>query len=90
MYTVWTQRFPGITPFYAIKCNPDHGFIQTLAELEAKPPEAERPEAEPTPAPDDTTDTSEESETAEPDASLSAAARAECSGRARREQVTRR
>lgn len=35
LFTIWTQRFPGITPFYAIKCNPDHGFIQTLAELGA-------------------------------------------------------
>ena len=35
LYQTWTKRFPGIVPFYAIKCNPDHGFIQKLSELGA-------------------------------------------------------
>lgn len=35
LYQLWQDRFPGIHPYYAIKCNPDHGFIQTLAELGA-------------------------------------------------------
>lgn len=49
----------------------------TFAELEAKPPEAETPEAEPTPAPDNTTETSDESEALESDAALSATERAD-------------
>jgi ornithine decarboxylase len=35
LYTIWENRFPNIQPYYAIKCNPDHGFIQKLAELGA-------------------------------------------------------
>jgi ornithine decarboxylase len=35
LYNVWQARFHGIQPYYAIKCNPDHGFIQKLAELGA-------------------------------------------------------
>lgn len=35
LYQLWQRRFPNVHPYYAIKCNPDHGFIQTLAELGA-------------------------------------------------------
>lgn len=35
LYTVWTQRFKNIHPYYAIKCNPDIGFIKKLSELGA-------------------------------------------------------
>ena len=35
LYSTWVTRFPGIQPYYAIKCNPDHGFIQKLADLGA-------------------------------------------------------
>lgn len=35
LYHLWERRFPNIHPYYAIKCNPDHGFIQCLAELGA-------------------------------------------------------
>ena len=35
LYRAWEERFHGIHPYYAIKCNPDHGFIQKLSELGA-------------------------------------------------------
>lgn len=35
LYRLWMTRFSGIHPYYAIKCNPDHGFIQKLAGLGA-------------------------------------------------------
>jgi len=35
LYHLWTQRFGNIHPYYAIKCNPDHGLVQKLAELGA-------------------------------------------------------
>jgi len=35
LYTTWEKRFPNIHPYYAIKCNPDHGFIKKLAKLGA-------------------------------------------------------
>lgn len=35
MYKVWKERFKDIHPYYAIKCNPDIGFIQTLSNLGA-------------------------------------------------------
>jgi len=35
LFSLWTDRFAGIHPFYAIKCNPDIRIIQTLAELGA-------------------------------------------------------
>jgi ornithine decarboxylase len=35
LYIAWKIQFPGIQPYYAIKCNPDHGFIQKLADLGA-------------------------------------------------------
>lgn len=35
LYRMWEARFPRIQPYYAIKCNPDHGFLQKLAELGA-------------------------------------------------------
>lgn len=35
LYKEWTQRFKDIHPYYAIKCNPDIGFIKKLAEMGA-------------------------------------------------------
>ncbi len=35
LYHLWCSRFPGIHPYYAIKCNPDTGFIHKLQELGA-------------------------------------------------------
>ena len=35
LFHLWQQRFEGIHPYYAIKCNPDIGFIKRLAELGA-------------------------------------------------------
>ena len=32
-YKTWTSLFPKVTPYYAVKCNPDPVLIQTLAEL---------------------------------------------------------
>jgi len=35
LYQLWTDHFTDIQPYYAIKCNPDIGFIKKLAELGA-------------------------------------------------------
>jgi len=32
-YKEWTRVFPTIRPFYAVKCNPDPGIVETLANL---------------------------------------------------------
>ena len=32
-YKTWNALFPKVTPYYAVKCNPDTVLIQTLAEL---------------------------------------------------------
>ena len=29
----WTRLFPAITPYYAVKCNPDPEIVRVLAEL---------------------------------------------------------
>jgi ornithine decarboxylase len=34
-YAEWTRLFPTITPYYAVKCNPDLELVRTLAELGA-------------------------------------------------------
>ena len=34
-YDKWTSAFPGVQPFYAVKCNPDRAIIKTLAALGA-------------------------------------------------------
>ena len=35
LFDLWQSRFKGIHPYYAIKCNPDIGFIKRLAEMGA-------------------------------------------------------
>jgi ornithine decarboxylase len=35
-YKTWERLFPKVTPYYAVKCNPDHLLIHTLAELGAR------------------------------------------------------
>ena len=34
-YLQWNELLPSITPFYAVKCNPDPVLLQTLASLGA-------------------------------------------------------
>jgi ornithine decarboxylase len=34
-YKTWTTLFPNVTPYYAVKCNPDPVIIQTLSDLGA-------------------------------------------------------
>ena len=34
-YKTWTSLFPKVTPYYAVKCNPDPLLIQTLSDLGA-------------------------------------------------------
>ncbi|XP_078050774.1 ornithine decarboxylase-like [Augochlora pura] len=34
-YKEWTEKIPRVTPYYAIKCNPDPTVIKTLASLNA-------------------------------------------------------
>lgn len=35
LYKKWETLFPGVRPFYAVKCNPDRHIIKTLAECGA-------------------------------------------------------
>jgi ornithine decarboxylase len=34
-YELWTTLFPGIQPYYAVKCNPDEGLLRELASFGA-------------------------------------------------------
>jgi len=33
VYSEWTKTLPDITPYYAVKCNPERAILQTLADL---------------------------------------------------------